>query len=221
MQTISFLTSDGVTIVGNLWQTKSTASQKPAVLLLHMMPAKKESWDAFARQLHELDHTVLAIDLRGHGESTKGAAGSLNYHNFDDADHKGYLLDAEAALEFLKSHTEAKSFIIIGASIGANTAINIGTEKRGVRGVVALSPGLNYRGIATEDSVRTWPKDRELLLLASKEDQYAAASVAALALIPNVSACLLDNAGHGTDMLENASVCKTQLMDWIQKIPPV
>src|SRR5689334_10469013 len=134
MQTVSFMTSDGVTIVGNMWQSTSTVGEKPAVLLLHMMPATKDSWSVLAEQLHTQEFTVLAIDFRGHGESIKSAAGNLNYHNFSDTDHQGYLLDCEAALEFFKSSSQVSAFIIIGASVGANTAIVVGSEKRGVIG---------------------------------------------------------------------------------------
>ena len=44
-----------------------------------MMPATKESWNEFSQKLREKGWHVLAIDFRGHGESTKEG---LNFENF-------------------------------------------------------------------------------------------------------------------------------------------
>jgi dipeptidyl aminopeptidase/acylaminoacyl peptidase len=46
MEKIRFKTIDGVTITGNYF--KPLKKQAPVFLLLHMMPATKESWNEFA-----------------------------------------------------------------------------------------------------------------------------------------------------------------------------
>jgi alpha-beta hydrolase superfamily lysophospholipase len=67
MEKVNFKTKDGVTIVGNYFKPRK--EHAPAFLLLHMMPATKESWNDFASHLQKEGFEVLAIDLRGHGES--------------------------------------------------------------------------------------------------------------------------------------------------------
>ena len=64
MEHITLTTKDGMEIHGLYREVNQ--SQK-AVLLLHMMPATKESWDGFATALQEKGITTLAIDERGHG----------------------------------------------------------------------------------------------------------------------------------------------------------
>ena len=80
MMRVVLTTSGAVTIVGNYYK----GSADRGALLVHMMPATKESWGAFARVLEKQGYHVLAIDMRGHGESDGGPVG---YKNFSDEEH--------------------------------------------------------------------------------------------------------------------------------------
>ena len=124
MEKISY-TAENVTIVGNYWK----GTNGKAAILLHMMPATKESFTPFAEKLHEKGWSVLAIDLRGHGESTKKIHGELstpmNYQEFSDEEHQSSMHDVEGARDWLEAQGIATENIVIGgASIGANLAIN-------------------------------------------------------------------------------------------------
>ena len=68
---IAITASDGVEIVADFYDSNSTSG----VLLVHMMPATKESWNAFAQQLQKNNFKALAIDLRGHGKTEFGPNG--------------------------------------------------------------------------------------------------------------------------------------------------
>jgi alpha-beta hydrolase superfamily lysophospholipase len=73
VQKISFVTKDGVTIVANYYPNKSA---KFAGILVHMRPKTKESFDNLAKFLQNQGYALLAIDLRGHGESTESVKGN-------------------------------------------------------------------------------------------------------------------------------------------------
>ncbi|WP_372984823.1 alpha/beta fold hydrolase [Microbacterium sp.] len=60
---------DGIRIAADIRGTG------PAVLLLHGYPETKAMWDAVADALAD-DHTVVAADLRGYGDSAKPRGGS-------------------------------------------------------------------------------------------------------------------------------------------------
>ncbi len=68
MQKTTFTTEDGIKISANYWPAKS----ENAVVLLHMLGRNKESWTSFAEKLKKAGFNVLAIDMRGHGESGGG-----------------------------------------------------------------------------------------------------------------------------------------------------
>src|SRR3989338_5627500 len=96
MERVSLKTSDNVDIVGDYY-----ASQRwRGILLLHMMPADRQSWSGLAIELSKAGVDVLAIDLRGHGESAGGPEG---YLDFSDDEHQQSILDVEAAVDFLRS----------------------------------------------------------------------------------------------------------------------
>ncbi len=168
-QRVTFNTTDGVEIVGNLYR----GGAGRFVILLHMRPSTKEGWELLATKLQELGTTVLAIDQRGHGESTMH--GTLNYENFSDEESRAKILDVEAAFVFLTSlGATEENTSVIGGSIGANLAIQFLTEHPGMKKVVALSPGLLYRGVSTDDKVVRLGADQHILLVASDDDQHRA-----------------------------------------------
>lgn len=63
-RTVTSATADGIRIAAE------TRGSGPAVLLLHGYPETKAMWDAVAEALAP-DHTVVAADLRGYGDSDK------------------------------------------------------------------------------------------------------------------------------------------------------
>ena len=68
-----FLTaSDNKKIAYDLYEVKNP---KGWLILTHMMPATKESWQDFAGEAQKLGYESITIDLRGHGESDGGPDG--------------------------------------------------------------------------------------------------------------------------------------------------
>lgn len=209
---VSFVTEDGVTIVGEF----SPAGIGRAVLLLHMMPATKESWRPFADALASRAIASLAIDLRGHGESVASARGALDYKKFTDAEQREKTLDVAAAMGWLTARgLDAKRVAVCGASIGANLAIAWAAKHPETPAVLALSPGLVYRGVTTGEEIEAVAPEK-LFLAASAEDKYSFESVRTLAaLAPGVLARELDGAGHGTTMFERDPALMEEAVDWL------
>lgn len=201
MSTVSLTTADGMRIAADLY---TIPSPRAWIVYLHMMPATKESWAGIAPAFAAQGYEGLAIDLRGHGASEGGPGG---YKKFSDADHKKSIADVDAAVAYLVSERGAapRQIFFIGASIGANLALQyLGTHADAPKAVL-LSPGLNYRGIATEPFARELHAGQATLLVASRDDGAAAEEAATLAgLMPNQAikqVKIYDTAGHGTTML--------------------
>ncbi len=193
MQIVNMQTEDSLNIVGDYFEGNSKA-----VILLHMFQKTKLSWRSFAEKLNGDGYSVLSIDFRGHGESDD------NWKNFVEKDFINMIQDVKAAKAFLKMYG-IKEIGIIGASIGANIALNYSIEDEDVRFVVLLSPGMNYKGINIENS----DFNRPILIVVSKDDVQSFND--SKEILENISnedkkIALFENAGHGTDMFKDSKL---------------
>ncbi len=211
---ISFKTEDGITIVGDYY---SVESPKAYALLLHMMPATKEAWRDFANELAGRGIASLAIDERGHGESIEG--GQLDYTQFTDQEQQMKIYDVRGALSWFeeKGATEANT-VLVGGSIGANLTIKIMAERPELKTGVALSPGLNYRGVKTDKFIKKIKDDQRILLVASEDDTHHSFECiqALFNLRPDVTEKIEEKKiGHANDMLSNKPEMIGVVADWI------
>jgi len=213
---ISYMTSDGVKIVGDYYAVEQP---KAYALLLHMMPAVKEAWQAFATELQARGIASLAIDERGHGESTMD--GKLLYANFTEEEQQNKIIDVRDGLKWLAKNsraTDANTFVV-GGSIGANLTIQILTERAEMRFGVALSPGLDYRGVKTDELISQLNAGQKVLLVASDDDSHRSfGSIKKLAEINPKQTEKWEESGigHANDMLDNKPELIKSVADWIE-----
>ena len=202
MQIVNMQTEDSLNIVGDFFEGNSKG-----IILLHMFQKTKLSWRNFAEKLNKEGYTVLAIDFRGHGESDD------NWKNFVEKDFNNMIEDVKAAKAFLKMYG-VNEIGVIGASIGANTALNYSMEDD-VSFVVLLSPGMNHKGINIEDS----DCDKPILIVASKDDVQSFKD--SKEIFENINSKdkqieLFENAGHGTDMFKDSKL-EPLLLEFVKK----
>lgn len=219
MEEITLTTQDGVQIHADYY--KGPTLNAPAVLLLHMMPATKESWREFAKKLNEEGFRVLAIDFRGHGKSVFKNNHSINYHDFTSAEHQQKIHDIEEAINFLVTNKKPKAIFLVGASIGANLALKYMSQHSRIKAAVLLSPGINYHGVETEPAAKKLASDQRVFLVAGgNNDAYSTESAKKLYEIIKTEKKLeiLENAGHGTDILKNEPSLMKEIIDWLEKI---
>ena len=222
VERVEFAAQDGVKIVGDYYppigeiQVMNGASR--GVILLHMMPSHRKSWVALAEKLRQTGLPVLAIDLRGHGESQGGPEG---YKSFSDSEHQNSRLDVIAAALFLRSK-RVDEFHLVGASIGANLALQYLAEHPNARSAILLSPGLDYRGVKTGEAIQKILTGRGVYLVASDDDQYSRDTVNELAsritLDEKHRLKILESGGHGTTIFENHPEFMDELVEWLTKL---
>lgn len=204
MQRIFFLTSDNVRIAADYYKVPFP---RFAVLMLHMMPSSKEAWRELAEALGKENIASLAIDLRGHGQSLQKGRERLDFKLFEDKEHQASKNDVEAALEWLKAETGfgLSSMAIVGASIGANLALQSFARHPEITKCAAISPGLNYRGIEPKSLVNRYQKSQRVLYITARDDQDGKNTPMTEELYA-VTSCqkeiiVCDQGGHGTNLL--------------------
>ena len=208
---VSFEAADGLLIRGTLL-LPLTSGADPGVILLHMLGDDRTVWGevGLAADLVAAGYAVLAVDMRGHGETGGAADWTLA------ADDLARVWDAFVALDSVDDARTA----VIGASIGANMALRLGVDRPDIRAVVALSPGLDYRGVTTAELPAAYG-DRPLLLVASEDDAYAADSVRALAESAATARVeMYATAGHGTNMFAAAPELTPLIIGWLDEQLP-
>ncbi len=182
--------AEGLTLRGTFHPAGSPPA--PGVLLLHMYGGSRVDWEGFAAALQQTGFTILAIDLRGHGETGGAEDWSLAQQ------------DVAAAYAWLASHegVDRQHVGVVGASIGANLALVQGAHDTSVDAVALLSPGLDYFRVTIDGLIEEYGP-RPIFLAASEEDTYSAETVRALAQTAagEVELAIYSGAGHGTAML--------------------
>jgi thioesterase domain-containing protein len=129
-RSISFAAADSGVVAGLLW-----GSGIRGVVLVHGGRHDMTSWSPQAPTIAEAGFRVLAIDLRGRGESTAGTAGP------DSLSH-----DVLGAVRFLRSEG-ATEVHVVGASLGGWAAAEaaIAAAEGEIAGLVLLAaPGIDH-----------------------------------------------------------------------------
>ena len=180
----------------------------PIVLLLHMLNSNRAAYDPLIPDLRAAGYASLNIDMRGHGES-KG-----------ERDWDATIADMQGWVEWLDAEGYAgeAGLAVIGGSIGANVAIISCAETETCLGAVALSPGLDYRGVKPESALVDGLADRTALLVASQNDASSSTAIRQMFLNANgaVTARLYPGRAHGTRLFDSnyASVSRL-ILSWL------
>jgi dienelactone hydrolase len=143
----------------------------PAVLLLHGYGEDRNVWKDFSRELLNRGYAVMALDLRGHGESRLKNQLPMqvtpewrtNLHEFP--------VDLDPALDWLKSRprVDNSKIIVIGFDVGANLALIASGRFEEVRTVVAIKPNLN-ESLALAGSAQDFQPQSSLIIAGSQAE---------------------------------------------------
>ena len=209
LEPISELTigaEDGTEIATTLYLPDGDAPF-PGVILLHMLGGRRQDWEqqGLTEELTAAGYAVLAVDMRGHGE-TRG--------NRDWPVIEQDLITVWTTFTDL-AQIDAENTAVIGGSIGSNMALITGDNIPEIKTAILLSPGLDYRGVTTDDRIVSYG-ERPLLIVASEEDGYSAESSRTLADLAsdNAELTMLNGAGHGTNMLNQPDL-QQAIVRWL------
>lgn len=213
-----FVTADGVTIVGDYFAPIGEAPAPPAILL-HMYKHDRSTWAPLIEPLREAGFAVLAIDMRGHGESTKPESMRLA-ERVDERDpelFRAMHVDVEAAVKWVRSqpNVDQEKLVLVGASVGCSVAIDCAARMKDVTAVVCLSPGENYLGINSVEHITQTGKT-PILLLATEKEREAVDTLSAKA--ENVTGEIVgEGRVHGTQMFGQIEGVEAKIVAFLKK----
>ncbi|MEE9442727.1 MAG: alpha/beta fold hydrolase [candidate division Zixibacteria bacterium] len=201
--------------------TTNKTTKPGLALLLPMMSKTYKSYAPFTAKINELGYATLAFDMRGHGQSTQVGDKEISYSSMDKSEFARMPSDINSFFNDFKSkHPDSYNYddvIVIGASIGANTAAILLKENWVSRSVL-LSPGKDYRGLIPGDVLHQKELTKPIYIAAATDDTYSSES----------SQWLFDNYNgpkvfkkypgqdHGTDILHNVPNADKELLEWLK-----
>lgn len=178
------------------------------VLLLHDAGRTSADWGLIITKLESRGFRVLAIDLRGHGESAT---------LLDDTEPDWTTMnnDVTAAIARLRKRG-ARSVSVIGAGLGANLALVAASQDSDLKSLILLSPGLNIKGYKPSQTIKLIG-ERPLLLAAAEGDRMAANTVKYLTSQSEGPhrAVVYPGEHSGTNLLDEHPQLEDQLFTWL------
>lgn len=136
--------------------------------------------------------------------------------SFTDDDYWNMALDVEASRQFLDSRGYTGSFSLVGASIGANVAIQYAAQEHALKGIVLLSPGTDYHTVTLERYLPSLSQIK-IYVAAGREDQQTTAAVGEIQAALGEKAYVIWYGGsdHGTQLLTAHPELEGLIVEWI------
>lgn len=199
--TITFVTTDSIIVHGDFYA--SAAASNGILILLHMNHSNRSVWKSFAEKAVAQDFDALAIDFRGHGESTQAQSREITFESLTNDDYAKMINDVDGAVRWLRSDPELANLPIgiIGASIGANVALSYAVSDESIPAIVMISPGEDYRGVQTLPAIKLL-ENRPCLIISAEDDNYSSVSSRKLAGGEGITLFQYEAGGHGTLLFE-------------------
>ncbi|MCJ7658074.1 MAG: hypothetical protein MUO67_02875, partial [Anaerolineales bacterium] len=176
---------------------ESLNSDTPVIILVHEAYRDHSSWDGFRIAALKNGYAVIALDLRGHGQSGGDQV-------FDEAmDH-----DIDAVIDWISASPD----------LNVDRVAIAGARHPQIKTLVLLSPGMMYWEIGIDSAILDYGR-RPLLLVASEGDAYSATSVQRLNEIGRGydKLVIYPGAGHGTEMIGRQPDLTPLMLDWFQQ----
>ncbi len=207
-EVVELAASDGATLAGDYYPAEGEA--RPAVLLLHQNSSSRAAWAPLVSPLLAAGYDVLAVDLRGFGDSGRTTNWALAQE------------DVTGWLDWLRGQegVRPEAVSIVGASIGSNLALIGCADDEACVTAVALSPGLNYFNVMPETAVTEGLRERSALLIAAQADRESSTAVKQMATNARgeIGLQLFTGSTHGTSMLSSPKLRDRVIeliVDWL------
>ena len=218
---ITYETKDNFVIKSKLFYPKEQATVYPTVIMLHSIGYTGDYWEPLAKRFVDSGAAVLLVDLRGHGQSMYDSNFKIHsWQYFGQKSYEKYPDDIEEILKYLATNYKNLSpekYAIVGADIGANTAI-LAAERipNKPAALVLMSPTREFKWLYVPiamTNLGTTP----IMTIVSAKDPYSVKEANALKKFAqnDYNLKIYPSGGMGMLMLKvNPSMSK-DIVDWV------
>jgi len=197
---VAIKAADGLVLKGT-WHESDKPGDR-AVLLMHAMFSNRTSWSPLLPALLDAGFRVLAVDLRGYGET----GGMLEF--------QAEMADAKSWLAWVRQQTgvAADRVGVLGASLGGNVGIQVCAADAQCGAAVALSPSGTFSEPMLDFA------GRGLMVFAAANDGNSARAVRAMAgsAQGDFALRLVEGGAHGIPALFDGDRNRiAEVRDWL------
>jgi pimeloyl-ACP methyl ester carboxylesterase len=211
------------------WFTFSPEKDKaPLFVLLPMLGKTHESFQPFIDSVRAYVEqsrndsdivmpSFLAFDLRGHGQSVTVGDREIHYADMGDTDFVKIPGDvAEMTNKVISEYgIDIDHMVVVGASIGANTAMLLTEKLPFISKVVMLSPGVDYRGLKPSEAFKEY-KGQTLIVTGNRDRQsFIGSQQIAKEKMVDWLLKIYQTADHGTNLINADPRAMHTVIKWI------
>ena len=205
------------------YRTSDNVKPKALVVTLPMLGRDRSSFakivDTLSEEFPQLG--FLNFDLRGHGKSVQVGESTISFTDMKSEDFVKIPHDIKEALRLIRDarrQLRKLPIIVIGASIGANTAGILANIETRVKAAALLSPGMFYRGLMPAPHVKM-TDERRLLYMVGRDDTYSYISTDSLYHMTAGEKRLevYNTRNHGTNIPNNTPGALADLVRWMRE----
>lgn len=219
---VSFKSQDGWALHGNLYlpDLPDTALKVPGVVFLHGFHHEQQTWHDLAREVVKTGKAALIFDVRGNRKSINQGKGKQGV-DLPPSELAKIYLDAKAAVELMASQKEvdASRLALVAGTAACNQAVRAAIGDSRIKTIVALS------FYAPDPDVKKFisTNDVPLFLAATLGDLNAdggnlaetTKEVYKLSKSKESQLLLFDDAGRGTNMLDEKPEVRPMIVRWL------
>ncbi len=149
---IQIQTKDKRVIKATISYEKRDVKQYPTVLLLHSLGYSSQDWGDLPELLNKAGYLVIAMDFRGHSKSIYDSTLKRKpWVYFTTKAFARFPSDVEEIMTQAQKdckEVSLKNYAIVGADIGANTAVLVAQDmKVKPKTLVLISPSTSFKGL--------------------------------------------------------------------------
>lgn len=221
---IEYETPDFRIIKATLTYKKTENKKLPTIVLLHSLGYNSTYWKPLTESLNLEGYAVLAIDLRGHGNSVYTVSYKQRHWSYFNlktfAKYPSDVIGVINETQKLYKKPDFNNYMIIGADIGANTGVLVAQKyNKKPKALVLISAAKTFKGLSIPiamTEIGTIP----ILSIASIQDNYMISEQIKLAKFSQGVFYIKNYPYGGTGMLllkTNPSM-KTDITNWVDMV---
>ncbi len=218
---LTYETDDNFVIKSKLYYPKQKAKVYPLVVFLHSIGYSSDYWGDLVQNFVNSGIAALVIDLRGHGQSVYDSDFRIrSWRYYSEKQFSVYPKDITDILKYLASNYKDISttkYAIVGADIGANTAVLVSEKMLNKpKALVLMSPTSKFKGLYIPISM-TNLGNIPIMTIASAKDNYSKKEADTLKKFAQdeYNLKIYPQGGMGMLMLKANPSMSKDIVDWV------